>query len=62
MAGGAAVHFVPLRVAQIMQHIFRQAGSKNGCSAWVSPGDSQAAALVQSLLWSVRGSSVSACQ
>lgn len=22
MAGGAAVHFVPLRVAQIMQHIF----------------------------------------
>lgn len=49
MAEGAAVHFVPLRVAQIMQHIFRQAGSKNGCSSWVSLGDTPAAALVQSL-------------
>lgn len=47
MAGGAAVHFVSLRVAEIMQHIFRQACSKNGCSSWVSPGDTQAVALVQ---------------
>lgn len=43
MAGGAAVHLVPLRVAQIMQQLFRQAGSKNGHSSWVSRGDSQAA-------------------
>lgn len=45
MAGGAAVHFVPLRVIQIMQQIFRQAGSKNGHSSWVSLGDAQAAAV-----------------
>lgn len=48
MAGGAAVHFVPLRVAQIMQHIFRQACSKNGHRSWVSLGDTQAVAFVQS--------------
>lgn len=39
MAGGAAVHLVPLRVAQIMQQILGQAGSKNGHSSWVSRGD-----------------------
>lgn len=50
MARGAAVHFVPLRVAQIMQHVFRQPGSKNGWGSWVSLGDTWAAALVQSLL------------
>lgn len=42
MAGGAAVHLVPLRVAQIMQQILRQAGSKNGLSSWVSRGEAQA--------------------
>lgn len=45
MAGGAAVHLVPLRVAQIMKQIFRQAGSKNGHSSWVSLGDAQAVAV-----------------
>lgn len=48
MAGGAAVHFVPLRVAQIMQHIFGQAGSKNGSGSWVSRGDTRAVALAES--------------
>lgn len=57
MAGGAAVHLVPLRVAQIMQQIFRQAGSKNGHSSWVSRGEAQAAS-VQPLRGSSQGNGI----